>query len=104
MSGSLRVQNIGQNLRERASASWATSILRRASERELDDFRFLASERASLLTRSQARSHLTLALDGSSRADVAPRVKPFFLPRKYKNFIFEYYNIILLKFNLHADF
>ena len=60
----IRVQNIGENLRERASASWATSIFRRASERELDDFRFLASERASSLTRSQARSHLTLALDG----------------------------------------
>jgi hypothetical protein len=50
------VQNIGENLRERASASWATSIFRRASERELDDLRFLASERASSLTRSQARS------------------------------------------------
>ena len=51
-----RVQNIGENLGERASASWATSIFGRASERELDDFKFLASERASSLTRSQARS------------------------------------------------
>jgi hypothetical protein len=46
-----RVQNIGENLRERASASWATSIFRRASERELDDFRFLASERSNARSR-----------------------------------------------------
>jgi hypothetical protein len=45
-----RVQNIGENLGERASASWATSIFGRASERELDDFRFFASERASSLS------------------------------------------------------
>ena len=54
--GGIRVQNTGKNFRERASASWLTLIFRRASERELDYFKFLASERASSPARSQARS------------------------------------------------
>ena len=56
------MQNIGKNFRERASASWTTSIFRRASERELGNFEFLASERASSPARSQARSRSPLTL------------------------------------------
>ena len=60
------MQNIGENLRERASASWAISIFRRASERELNDFRFLASE---LMTKAMVH-RLDLDEDGIAAARI----------------------------------